>query len=230
MLNKIPYLRIILFISVFTTSTFFIHNAFGLVTEGCGMWDVKLECDLSGWMKLFMGDIGVGAVLAVLLHILSHRNKVKLEENSIELRKNSENIRKIIESQDVMRKRRQEFAVQTLRNHFTTLLFIFGVVNRFVSKYNEGESDNNKLYDKIKSEESRIERIVQNIRNTLMYSNDTLDPTFVNQVDTFCTFTHNLLKEENDKILMPKYDEGKKKILELTEKLKEFDSSNEIFR
>jgi len=41
-------------------STFFIHTAFAAVSEGCGLWDVRLECDLSGWMKLFLGDEGIG--------------------------------------------------------------------------------------------------------------------------------------------------------------------------
>jgi hypothetical protein len=193
------------------------NYAFAAVSDpNCSLYTVELGCDLSGWMKLLMGDIGVGAVLAMFLHFLAHRQAKKTEI--------------VIHNQESMRKRRQEFAVQTLRNHFTTLLFILGVMNRFLSKYNEGGPDKSKFYDKIRAEENRIEKIVQTIRNTLMYSNDALDPTFVNQVDAFCTFSQNLLKEENDKILMPKYDEGKKKILELTEKLKEFDSSNEIFR
>jgi hypothetical protein len=181
----------------------------------CPLYGIDMDCDLSGWMKLLMGDIAVGAVLAMFLHFLAHRQAKKTEI--------------VIHNQESMRKRRQEFAVQTLRNHFTTLLFILGVMNKSLSKYNEGGPDSSKFYDKIKNEESRIERIVQTIRNTLMYSNDALDPTFVNQVDSFCTFSQRLLKEENDKILMPKYEEGKKRILDLTEKLKEFDSSNEIF-
>ncbi len=79
MLSKRTYLGSILFFSVFVSGTFFIHSAFGAVSEGCGLWDVNPECDLSGWMKLFMGDVGVGAVLAVLLHVLAHRSNVKLE-------------------------------------------------------------------------------------------------------------------------------------------------------
>jgi len=230
MLSKISYLGPFLFFSIFVSGTFFIHSVFGSVSEGCGLWDVNLECDLSGWMKLTMGDIGVGAVLAVLLHVLAHRSNVKLEENGLELRKNGESIQKIIESQESMRKRRQEFAVQSLRNHLTTLLLVLGVVNKFISKYNEEDHDNIKYYDKIKSEENRIERILQTIRNTLLYSNDSLDPIFVNKVDEFCTVCQNLFKEENNKIIIPKYEEAKKRIQELTEKLKEFDSSNDIFK
>ena len=66
---KKAYLVSILLFSIFVASTFFIHTAFAAVSEGCGLWDVNPECDLSGWMKLFLGDIGVGAVLAVFLHV-----------------------------------------------------------------------------------------------------------------------------------------------------------------
>jgi len=45
--------------AVFFSSVFFIHTAFAAVSEGCGFFDVSLECDLSGWMKLLMGDIAV---------------------------------------------------------------------------------------------------------------------------------------------------------------------------
>jgi len=117
MLSKKIYWVSILFFSVFVTGTFFIHSAFGVVSEGCGLWDVNPKCDLSGWMKLFMGDIGVGAVLAVLLHVMTHRSNVKLEENGLELRKNSENIQKIIESQESIRRARRDYAVQNVKNH-----------------------------------------------------------------------------------------------------------------
>jgi len=74
------YLASVLLFSVFVASTFFIHTAFAAVSEGCELWDVRPECDLSGWMKLFLGDIGVGAFLALLLHFLSRRSNIKIEK------------------------------------------------------------------------------------------------------------------------------------------------------
>ena len=65
-LRKKAYLTPILFFSLFVSSTFFIHTAFAAVSEGCTLWDVNLECDLSGWMKFFMGDIGALALGAAL--------------------------------------------------------------------------------------------------------------------------------------------------------------------
>ncbi len=56
--RKKVYLSSILLFSIFVASTFFIHTAFAAVSEGCGLWDVKPECDLSGWMKLFFLPLG----------------------------------------------------------------------------------------------------------------------------------------------------------------------------
>jgi len=92
-------------------------------------WGVRLECDLSGWMKLFLGDVGVGAVLAVFLHVLAHRNNVKLDANARE-------IQKIILSQESIRKARRDYAVQNVKNHLTTLVFVIGIINRLTINYN----------------------------------------------------------------------------------------------
>ena len=142
-LRKKAYLTPILFFSLFVSSTFFIHTAFAAVSEGCTLWDVNLECDLSGWMKFFLGDIGVGAFLAVLLHVLTHRSNLKLEENGRQ-------IQKIVEAGESIRKARRDYAVQNIKNHFTTLLFVVGILNRLIINYNSATEQQSVIYGKIK--------------------------------------------------------------------------------
>jgi len=224
MLSKKTYLGTILFFSVFVTSTFFIHSAFGAVAEGCGLWDVNPACDLSGWMKLFLGDIGVGAVLAVLLHVLAHRSNVKLEENS-------KSIHQIIESQDDIRKARRDYAVQNVKNHMTTLLFVIGLINRMTMNYNKATEQKSVVYTKIKGEEERMSRIIQTMRNTITYSSDTLDPTLVNQLDGLCTFVGQIsITEKDGKLEFPKYEQSRRKIDELSKKLANLSESNPVFK
>jgi len=175
------YIASLLLFSLFVSSTFLIHSAFAAVSEGCGLFDVKLECDLSGWMKLFLGDIMVGALLALFLHILAHRTTVKLEANGKE-------IQKILSAQEAVRKARRDYAVQNLKNHLTTLLFVLGIINRLTINYNSATDQKSVIYSKIRGEEERLARILQNARNTIVYSSDTLDPTLVNQLDGVCTF------------------------------------------
>ncbi len=230
-LMKKAYLASILFFSIFVASTFFIHTAFAAVSEGCGLWDVNPECDLSGWMKLFMGDIGVGAVLAVFLHVLAHRSNVKLEANALALKKNSESIHEIIESQEAVRKARRDYAVQNVKNHLTTILFVIGIINRLTINYNSATEQKSVIYSKIKGEEDRMARIIQNVRNTIVYSSDTLDPTLVNQLDGLCTFvSQSGITEKDGTLEFPKYEKSRRKIDEVTKKLATITESSPVFK
>jgi len=223
-LRKKAYLTPILFFSLFVSSTFFIHTAFAAVSEGCTLWDVNLECDLSGWMKFFLGDIGVGAFLAVLLHVLTHRSNLKLEENGRQ-------IQKIVEAGESIRKARRDYAVQNIKNHFTTLLFVVGILNRLIINYNSATEQKSVVYGKIKGEEERMTRIIQNMRNTIVYSSDTLDPILVNQLDGICTFVgQSGITEKDGKLEFPKYEKTRRKIDEVTKKLAGITEESPVFK
>jgi len=205
-------------------STFFIHSAFAAVSEGCGLWDVRPDCDLSGWMKLFLGDVGVGAMLALFLHVLAHRNNVKLDANGRE-------IQKILDTQEAVRKTRRDYAVQNLKNHLTTLNFVIGIINRLAINYNSATDQKSVLYTKIKGEEERMSRILQNARNTIVYSSDTLDPILVNQLDGVCTFIGQASVKETDGLLeLEKQEKSRKKIDEVTKKLQSITESSPVFK
>ena len=222
--RKKVYLSSILLFSIFVASTFFIHTAFAAVSEGCGYWDVRLECDLSGWMKLFLGDVGVGAMLAIFLHVLAHRSNVKLDANS-------RAIQKILDTQEAVRKTRRDYAVQNLKNHLTTLLFVIGIINRLTINYNLATDLKSVLYTKIKDEEERMARILQNARNTIVYSSDVLDPALVSQLDGVCTFVgQSNIKEKDGLLELEKYEKSRKKIDDVTKKLASITESSPVFK
>ena len=200
------------------------HTAFAAVSEGCGLWDVKPECDLSGWMKLFLGDMMVGALLALFLHVLAHRTTLKLEANGKE-------IQKILDAQEAVRKTRRDYAVQNLKNHLTTLLFVLGIINRLTINYNSATDQKSVIYTKIRGEEERMARILQNARNTIVYSSDTLDPTLVNQLDGVCTFVgQSSIKEKDGLLEFEKYEKSRKKIDEVTKRLQSITESSPVFK
>ena len=222
-IRKKVYIASLLLFSLFVSSTFLIHSAFAAVSEGCGLFDVKLECDLSGWMKLFLGDIMVGALLALFLHILAHRTTVKLEANGKE-------IQKILSAQEAVRKARRDYAVQNLKNHLTTLLFVLGIINRLTINYNSATDQKSVIYSKIRGEEERLARILQNARNTIVYSSDTLDPTLVNQLDGVCTFIGQAsVIEKEGKLELTKYEKSRRKMDEMTKKLAAITESSPVF-
>ncbi|AJZ76217.2 hypothetical protein [Candidatus Nitrosotenuis cloacae] len=217
--NKIRFGAIVVF-SVFVISAFFVHNAFGLASEECGLWDMKSECDLSGWIGLIVGDIGVAVFLSVLLYFLAQRSNAKLEQNSVEIRKNSEEIQKIVRAQELLRITRKDHAVKSFKSHIAILLFVIEIINKLITNYNTTTEQKSVLYAKIKGEEERLARITQNLKNTITYASDTLDPVLLDQLDGFCTFVSqpNIIEKDGN-LEFSKYEKSKRKIDEVVKKL-----------
>jgi len=224
MLNKKSYLGLILFFSVFVTSTFFIHSAFAAVSEGCGLWDVNPECDLSGWMKLFMGDIMIGAFLAILLHFFAHRSNVKIEKNSEQLKENSETIKensitiqKILDTQENSRNRRRDYFVQSTNSSFNAVLLRLGLMNRIV--LNEKNIYTGEQHHRIELEEIAIHEVIEKVKHAISLAVDILDPMLVTQIDNLFTYIEQLTPSKNkEKIEFSEYEESKEKIMHLRER------------
>jgi len=73
-------------------------------------------------------------------------------------------------------------------------------------------------------------RILQNARNTIVYSSDTLDPTLVNQLDGVCTFVgQSGIIEKEGKLELTKYEKSRSKIEEVSKKLQSITESSPVF-
>jgi len=201
-LMRKAYLTSILIFSVFVASTFFIHTAFAAATPGCGFFDVSIECDLSGWMKLFMGDIAIGAFLALLLHFFSRRSNVKIEKNSEQLKENSEKIKdnsekiqKILDAQEYSRNRRRDYFVESTKSSINAVLLRLGMMNRIVlNEKNIGTAD---LYHKLELEETAIHEVVEKVKHSISLAVDILDPMLVTQIDNLFTYIQELSPSKN---------------------------------
>ncbi len=217
--------------AVFFSSIFFVNSAFAATTPGCEFFDLSPECDLSGWFHLLLGDIIIGSVvgglLALLFHRLSHRTQKKLET--------------IIESQEKMRLRRKDYAAQHLKNLFNTLLFTIGVINKSTSNFNlalasetrrdERQYLREKMLAELRSDEVQMGRVLQLIRNTIIASNDILEPDIIDQIDGVCTFIGELsaIEERDGTMVFPKYDVCKTKTRLLIEKLQTYSNETHLF-
>ncbi len=236
MLSKKLYLGLILFFLVFMTSTFFIHSAFAAVSEGCSMWEVNPECDLSGWMKLFLGDIMIGVFLALLLHFFSRRSNIKLEKNSEQLKENSETIKKnsitiqkILDAQESSRNRRRDYFVQSTTSSFNAVLLRLGLMNRIV--LNEKNIDTDDQYHKLELEEIAIHEVVEKVKHAISLAVDILDPMLVTQIDNLFTYIEELSPSKNkEKIEFSEYEESKEKIMHLRERLEEFVTTKKVLK
>jgi len=230
------YLASILLFSVFVASTFFIHTAFAATTPGCGFFDVSIECDLSGWMKLFMGDIAIGAFLALLLHFFSRRSNVKIEKNSEQLKdnsekikENSEKIQKILDAQEYSRNRRRDYFVASTKSSINAVLLRLGMMNRIVlNEKNIGADD---LYHRLELEEIAIHEVAEKVKHAISLAVDILDPMLVTQIDNLFTYIQELSPSKNkEKLEFPEYEESKERIMHLKERLDEFVTTKEVLK
>lgn len=229
--KKRLYLSSLLVLAVFFSSTLFVHEAFAAATPGCGFFDLSPECDLSGWLHLLVGDIVIGSVvggiLALLFHRLAHRTQKKLEI--------------IIESQENLRLRRKDYAVQHSKNLFNTLLFTIGAINKSTYNFNlaltsETRKDERrylreKMLSELRSDEAQMGRVLQLIRNTVIASNDILEPNIIDQIDGVCTFIGEIsaIEERDGTMVFPKYDVCKTKTRLLIEKLQTYSNETHLF-
>ena len=225
------HLSSMLVFAVFISSIFLVHSAFAAATPGCGFFDLAPECDLSGWLHLFLGDIIIGSIvgglLALLFHRLAHRTQKKLES--------------IIESQENMRLRRKDYAAQHLKNLFNTLLFTIGVINKSTSNFNltlasetrrdERKYLREKMLAELRADEVQMGRVLQLIRNTIIASNDILEPDIIDQIDGVCTFIGELsaIEERDGTMVYPKYDVCKTKTRLLIEILQTYSNKTHLF-
>ncbi len=217
--------------AVFFSSIFFVNSAFAAATPGCGFFDLAPECDLSGWLHLFLGDIIIGSIVGGLLALLFHR-LAKRAQKKLEL---------IIESQESMRLRRKDYSAQHLKNLFNTLLFTIGVINKSTSNFNlalasETRKDERiylreKMLSEIRSNEVQMGRVLQLIRNTIIASNDILEPDIIDQIDGVCTFIGELsaMEARDGTMVFPKYEVCKTKTRLLIEKLQSYSNDTHSF-
>ena len=225
----------ILVFTLFVFGTISIHSAFASEgTPGCGMFEIREGCELGGWMHLIIGDVAIGAILAVFLHVLAHRSNLKIEHNA-------ETIQSIIKMQEIQRNRRKDFGVFNLKNLFNTLLHVEGQVNKSVLIFNktmvrESNLDQREfkrriLVDEIHSEELRVTRIINSIRNNLLAANDVLEPDVVNQIEGVCTYLSELYAIERlDGVMtLPKFQISKKKIGYTIDMLGSYDVESHLF-
>ena len=149
--------------------------ASGSVDNNCPVFSIKEGCDLSSWIHLIM-DACIGAFLAVFFHHLAHKQNVKLK--------------KIIDEHDAMKKRRREFATQSLKNHLTILLISMSLIKKLESNYTKDGDSNDKIAEQIDKNNEKISRTLNDIKNTLLLLNDVLEPQVISELNQLCQIIH----------------------------------------
>jgi len=140
-----------------------------------------------------------------------------------------------------MRLRRKDYAAQHLKNLFNTLLFTIGVINKSTSNFNQALASETrkderaylreKMLSELRSDEVQMGRVLQLIRNTIIASNDILEPDIIDQIDGVCTFIGELsaTEQRDGKMAFPKYEVCKIKTRLLIEILQTYSIDTHSF-
>jgi hypothetical protein len=229
--------RIILVIFAFLLSPIILSDsAYAAVSEGCEMFEIKAGCDLSIWMALILGEIVVGALLAIFLHYLGHRSHLKLEKDSEQLKENSKSIKdnsiaiqKILDSQEHAKNLRRDNFLGDSTSHFNVILLRLGLMDRIVS--NKQNLNSEDQYSKLELEESTIHEIIKNLRHEISLAVDVLDPMLATQIKNLLASIEQFTPSKNkEKLEFSEYEKTKEEIMHLRDRLKEFVTTKEVLK
>ena len=178
---------------------FIFHLSFASSTSdpSCRFFAISLDCDLSGWMKFLIGDIGIGLFLAVLLHTLNHRNHIEIQS--------------IIQSQEMLRKKRLNYALSHMKNVVKLIMHTISAIKGSANQYNLTLALQDKekrmwletgIMSKLRADEAKLGRLLQSTRLIMVASNDVLEPEVVNRVEGVLNFIAEITAEEGDDGMM----------------------------
>lgn len=201
-MNRIMVVSVLSIAMVFLAESLYFGNqalaSSSNTNNDCPVFSIKYGCDLSSWFHLII-DGSIAAFLGVFFHHLAHKQSVKLK--------------KIVEEHDAMKKRRREFAIQSLKNHFTTLLFSMSLINKLEPMYASGTKNRDNIKDQIDRNYEIISRVINDVKNVLLFLNDVLEPQILNDVNQLCeTIRQGYMRDENKQLRLIDYTETKNKI------------------
>ena len=227
---------IIVIFAFFILPIFLFDSAYAAVSEGCEIFEIKAGCDLSVWMAVIIGEIIVGAFLAIFFHYLAHKSHLELKKDSEQLKENSEKlkensiaIQKILDEQEYFRNRHLDYLLASTKSSFNAILLRLGMMNRIV--LNKENINTDDQYLKLELEETAIHEIIEKVRHTISLAVDVLDPMLATQIDNLLTHIEQLSPSKNkEKLEFSEYDDVKEKIMHLRDRVEEFVTTKEVLK
>ncbi len=149
-------------------------------------------------------------------------------------------IDKILESQQALNERRKDYSVEHLKSMLNLVLFTMSMMKGSISHYNAARMLKDKAdqrwiqsttLSQLRAEESKLGRILQNVRTILVASNDVLEPNVVNRIWGVCNFVVGIevLQREDGSVEYPKYNVCRLKLTYLLQFLQTYSQANHDF-
>lgn len=186
-------------------------------SDDCDIFDLRHNCDLSGWITLIYGDLLIGVTLALVFHYLVSGSNKKIEAATLKTDQ-------IITEMKRLRDRRETYVIQALKNHFSSLLLCIGMINNFMDSQDEKRR---RIADEKRTD---LERILRKAQAVLDLSIDVLDPMTIEKIDKLFTLMGDSMAAESKDMKIQNVDGIKAAIKEITVKLDEYEHSGNVLK
>ena len=188
--------------------------------DPCSLTSFDPDCSPSGWVSFIIGDLTLAVVIAVMIYYLQRRTSKKLSE-SIEF------TQRVLRQEEESKRRQLVFVTQSLKNYFSGILMIAGLMNHYLVDAKTYED----VPHTISSKQDYMVQMANHSNDTLNLATHILDPVLTEQIRRFISTIERTRPESGVGKGFPKYDAIKKEIASITAKLDAcVGTENEILR
>ena len=176
--------------------------------ERCSLTQFDPKCSPSGWVAFIIGDVTLALMIAVMIYYLQRRTNARLSESIMFTQK-------VLRQEEESKKRQIVFVTQSLKNYFSGILMIAGLMNQHLVSAKTYEDVPHAIRDK----QEYLVKMTSHSNDTLNLATHILDPVLTEQIRKFIGMIEGIKPESGVGKGFPKYNEIKKEIANITTKL-----------
>lgn len=163
--------------------------------ENCGIFSVLTAgCDLSTWMHLLLGEIGIAVTTAFFLFYISEKHNKKLKEII-------DRIEQIISDQEKVREDRQNYSIRVLKDYLASIKFNVEIINALIDEFNKTPKDASNTRKNINIKVKEVRELISKIDHVLLITSDIIVPEVID-IDKMCKMIRKSLPKDDDKKLI----------------------------
>ena len=215
---KLPLLAGLAIFAILTVTPLPIHSLevgdSEITDEGvptCSIMEFDPKCSPSGWVSFIIGDLTLAIIIAAMIYLLQRRTTNKLADAIMFMEK-------FLKHEEDAKRKQLIFVTQSLKNHFSTMLLIAGLMNNALKKVDSYDDIPAPIREKYK----HMIVIASHANDALGIATHILDPMLTEQTRRFIDMVENVNPESGVGKGFPRYDAIKSDISSITTKLDTF--------
>ncbi len=176
--------------------------------DPCSLTSFDPDCSPSGWVSFIIGDVTLAVLIAVMIYYLQRRTMDKLSEAIMFTQR-------VLRQEEESKRRQMVFVTQSLKNYFSSILMIAGLMNHYLVDAKTYED----VPHTISSKQDYMIQMANHSNDTLNLATHILDPVLTEQIRRFISTIERTRPESGVGKGFPRYDAIKSEIVNITAKL-----------